>query len=92
VARLKRTAVIGRRRHRSILMRVQVNAPSTVRAVLRRGRQRVAGKRWRVNAGTPLLRLRVPASARPGRYRLQLTVRGAFGHEAHIRRRVRLPR
>jgi hypothetical protein len=92
IARLKRTAVTGRGRHRSILMRVQVNAPSSVRAVLRRGRHRVAGKRWRVNSGTPLLRLRVPAGARPGRYRLGLTLRDAAGHVTHIGRRVWLPR
>jgi hypothetical protein len=92
IARLKRTAVIGRGRHRSILMRVQVNAPSSVRAVLRRGRHRVAGRRWRVHAGTPLLRLRVPARARPGRYRLRLTLRDGSGHVTHVGRRVRLPR
>lgn len=92
VARLKRIAVTGRGRHRSVLMRVQVNAPARVRAVLWRGRHRVAGRLWRVNAGTPLLRLRVPTGARPGRYQLRLTLRDASGHVTHVGRRVRLSR
>jgi hypothetical protein len=91
-ARLRRVAVTGHGRHRRVLMRVQVNAPATVRAVLRRGRDRVAGGRWRVRVGTPLLRLRVPQRARSGRYWLALSVRDAAGHAAHVTRRVWLPR
>jgi hypothetical protein len=92
VARLRRIAVTGHGRHRSVLMRVRVNAPATVAAVLRRGRHRVAGGLWRVRAGTPLLRLRVPARARSGRSRLALSVRDAAGHTTHVKRRVWLPR
>jgi hypothetical protein len=92
VARLKRIAVIGHGRHRRVLMHVRVNGPATVRAVLRRGRHRVAGRRWRVTDGTRLLRLRVPARARSGRYQLALSVRDDAGHATHVKRRVRLPR
>jgi hypothetical protein len=91
VARLKRIAVTGHGRHRKVLMRVQINAPATIRAVLGRGRHRVAGQRWRVSGGTPLLRLRVPARARPGGYRLVLSLRDAAGHATHVKRRVSLP-
>jgi hypothetical protein len=92
VARLKRIVVTGHGRHRRVLMRLRVNAPATVRAVLRRGRHRVAGRRWRVRGGTPLLRLRVPARARSGRYQLALSVRDDAGHATRVKRRVRLPR
>jgi hypothetical protein len=92
VARLTRTAVGGHGRHRRILMRVQVNAPATVRATLSRGRRRVTSRHWRVTAGTPLLRLRVPARTRPGVYRLRLSLRHGPGSATQFTRRVRLPR
>jgi hypothetical protein len=92
VARLRRIAVTGHGRHRSVLMRVRVNAAATVAAVLRRGRHRVAGGLWRVRVGTPLLRLRVPARARSGRSRLAVSVRDAAGHTTHVKRWVWLPR
>jgi hypothetical protein len=92
VARMRRVAVSGHGRHRTIFIRLQVNAPATVRAVLSRGHRRVASRRWRVAAGTPLLRMRVPARARRGVYRLALTVRDHAGHTSHVARRVRLPR
>jgi hypothetical protein len=92
VARLKRTAVRGHGRHRRILMRVQVNAPASVRATLTRRHRRVTSRRWRVPAGTPLLRMRVPARARPGVYGLRLTLRHGSGGAIRFTRRVRLPR
>jgi hypothetical protein len=91
-ARLRRFAVSGHGRHRRILIRVQVNAPATVRATLSRGHRRVASRRWRVRAGNPLLRLRVPARARRGVYRLGLSMRDRAGHTIQVKRRVRLPR
>jgi Divergent InlB B-repeat domain len=92
VARLKRVAVTGHGRHRRVLMRLQLNAPATVRAALRRGRHRAAGGRWRMRGGTPLVRLRVPARARPGHYRLAVSIRDAAGHATRVSRRVWLPR
>jgi hypothetical protein len=92
VARLRRFIVSGHGRHRRILIRVQVNAPATVRATLSRGGRRVASRRWRVRAGNPLLRMRVPARARRGVYRLALSIRDGAGHTIQVKRRVRLPR
>jgi Divergent InlB B-repeat domain len=91
-ARLKRIAVVGRGRRRAILIRVQVNAPASIRATLSRGRHRVASRHWRVRSGSPLLRFRVPARARGGSYRLSLSIRDAAGHGTQIKRRVRLGR
>jgi hypothetical protein len=92
VARLRRMAVRGHGRHRRILMRVQVNAPATVRATLSRGHRRVTSRRWRVPVGSPLLRLHVPDRARPGVYQLRLSLRHGAGGATQFTRRVRLPR
>jgi hypothetical protein len=92
VARLKRVAVIGHGRHRRVMMRLQLTAPATVRATLRRGRHRVAAGRWRVRGGAPLVRLRVPARARAGHYRLALSLRDAAGRTTRVVRRVWLSR
>jgi len=92
VARMRRMDVSGHGRHRRILMRVQVNAPATIRARLSRGHRRVASWRWRVHAGRPLLRARVPARARAGVYRLRISFRPHTGHATYVARRVRLPR
>jgi hypothetical protein len=92
VARVRRISVSGHGRHRKIMVRVQVSAPATIRGTLSRGRRRVASRRWRVAAGTPLLRMRVPARARPGIYRLRLSLRDEAGHVTRVKRRVRLPR
>jgi len=91
VARLRRIAVTGHGRHRRVLMRVSVNARAVVTASLRRGRVRVASRRWRIGAGSPLLRMRVPARARRGVHRLRLSIRDGDGHATRISRRVRLP-
>jgi hypothetical protein len=91
VARMRRMDVNGHGRHRRILMRVQVNAPATVRAHLSRGRRRVASWHWRVHAGRPLLRARVPARVRAGVYKLRLSFRPRAGNATRVTRRVRLP-
>jgi Divergent InlB B-repeat domain len=92
VARLWRVAVSGHGRHRRVLMRLQLNASATVTATLRRGRHRVARGHWRVRRGTPLVRLRVPAGVRAGRYRLAVSLRDAAGRTTDADRRVWLPR
>jgi hypothetical protein len=92
VARVRRLSVSGHGRQRKIMVRVQVSAPATIRGTLSRGGRRVASRRWRVAAGTPLLRMRVPARARPGIYRLRLSLRDEAGHVTRVKRRVRLPR
>ncbi|MEA2255329.1 MAG: trimeric autotransporter adhesin [Solirubrobacteraceae bacterium] len=91
-ARVQRVAVRGRGRHRTVLIRIEVNARATVRATLDRGRRRVAARRWSVAAGQPLLRLRVPRRARPGAYRLTVSIRDAAGHGTRTTSRVRLGR
>jgi hypothetical protein len=92
VARTRLVAVSGHGRDRTIFIRLQVNAPATVTAVLSRGHRRVASRRWRAAAGSPLLRIRVPARACRGVYPLALTFPDGAGHTAHATRRVRLPR
>jgi hypothetical protein len=92
VARVRRIVVSGHGRHRRILMRLRLNAPAAVRATLSRTHRRVASRRWRVAAGTPLLRLRVPARARRGSYVVALSLRSDDGQRSHVKRRVRLPR
>jgi hypothetical protein len=92
VAHMNRVKISGHGRHRRILMRVQVNAPATVRARLSRGHRRVASWRWRVHTGRPLLRARVPARVHAGVYKLRLSFTPRAGHTTHITRRVRLPR
>ena len=92
-ARLRRFVVSGHGRKRRILMRVQVNARAIVGARLatRRG-HRVTSKRWRVGAGTPLLRLKVPARTRRGTYRLAVSLSDGRGHVVRVTRTVRMPR
>jgi hypothetical protein len=92
VARLRRIAVTGHGPHRRVLMRVRVNGRAVATATLRRGRVHVASRRWRIGAGSRLLRLPVPAGARPGMHRLTLSLRDGDGHATRITRRVRLPR
>jgi hypothetical protein len=90
-ARVLRLKVTGHGRKRIIFVRLRVNVASTVRAVLLRGRKRLATKSFRVKAGTPLVRFRVPARTRAGTYRLRLTIKGD-GQTRQLTRRVRLPR
>jgi hypothetical protein len=90
-ARVLRLKVTGHGRKRIIFVRLRVNVASTVRAVLLRGRKRVAARSFRVKAGTPLVRFRVPSRTRAGTYRLRLTIKGN-GQTRQLTRRVRLPR
>jgi hypothetical protein len=92
VAAVRRIVVSGHGRHRRILVRLRLNARATVRATLSRRHRRVASRRLRVAAGTPLLRLRVPARARRGSYVLALSLRSDDGQTSRVERRVRLPR
>ena len=93
VAQLRRFVVSGHGRKRKILIRVQANAPATCQATLtsRRG-HRVTSKRWRVAAGSPLLRLKVPARTRRGTYKLALSLSDGKGHVTRVSRRVPIPR
>lgn len=90
-ARVLRLRVTGHGRKRRILVRLSVNATSSVRAALLRGRRQVAVKRYRVRPGNPLLRFRVPVRVRRGTHRLRLTIRGN-GQTRTLTQRVRLPR
>ncbi|HEY7622820.1 MAG TPA: hypothetical protein VH834_23810 [Solirubrobacteraceae bacterium] len=90
-SRLVKLNVRGHGRKRAILMRVELGGPSTVRARLLRGRRLVTARRWQLKAGSYLLRMKVPARVRPGRYRVALTV-GGGGQKQQIMRPVRLRR
>ncbi len=76
-ARVLGLSVRGHGRRRTLSIRLRVNAASTVRARLLRGRRQVASHRWRVRrAGIQVLRMRVPVRARAGSYRVRVTVSG----------------
>ena len=90
-ARLVKLNVRGHGRKRAILMRVELGGPATVRARLLHGRRQVTAHRWQLKAGSYLLRMKVPARVRPGKYRVGLTVRSG-GQTQQITRPVRLRR
>jgi len=91
-ARVLGLRVTGHGRRRVISLRVRTNAVSTVRARLLRGRRQVASHRWRVRrAGISVLRMRVPARAHSGSYRLRVSVSGQ-GRTVNFTRGVRLRR
>jgi hypothetical protein len=90
-ARVLGVTVRGHGRRRMISIRLRVSAQATVLARLVRGRRQVASHRWRVRPGTRVLRMRVPARARPGAYRVRLTISGG-GDRVGITRGVRLRR
>ena len=91
-ARVLGLRVTGHGGRRVISLRVRTNAVSTVRARLLRGRRQVASHRWRVRrAGISVLRMRVPARAHAGRYRLRVSVSGR-GRTLNFTRAVRLLR
>ena len=91
-ARVLGLSVRGHGRRRTLSIRLRVNAASTVRARLLRGRRQVASHRWRVRrAGIQVLRMRVPVGARAGSYRVRVTVSGRgrtlrFTRGVHVRR------
>jgi Ca2+-binding RTX toxin-like protein len=87
VARL--SAVRCSRRACLITLRLSSTA-RTVRADLRRGKRLVASvRRPGVRAGQVRLTLR-PRDAKPGAYRLTITVTGTDGHKVTVRRGVRI--
>jgi hypothetical protein len=90
-ARLVKLNVRGHGKRRAILMRVELGAPGTVKARLLRGRRQVTARKWQLKAGSYLLRMKVPARVRPGKYRVGLTVRSG-GQTQQITRPVRLRR
>jgi hypothetical protein len=89
--RLVKLNVRGHGKRRAILMRVELGAPGTVKARLLRGRRQVTARKWQLQAGSYLLRMKVPARVRPGKYRVGLTVRSG-GQTQQITRPVRLRR
>jgi hypothetical protein len=91
-ARLGRLVVTGHGRRRVIVFRVRVSTPASVRARLTRRHRTVVSRSWRVGAGLHQLRLRVPRKAKPGAYRLGLTVRDASGHAKSFAPSLRIPR
>jgi hypothetical protein len=90
-ARVLGLSVRGHGRRRTLSLRLRVNAAATVRARLLRGRRQIASHRWRVRAGIHVLRMRVPARARPGTYAVRLSISGR-GRTVRIKRSVRLRR
>jgi hypothetical protein len=91
-ARVLRIGVSGHGSRRTLSIRLQVNSAATVRARLLRGRKQIATHRWRVRwAGVQVLRMRVPARARPGSYRVRLTITGR-GRTVRVTRGVRVRR
>jgi Divergent InlB B-repeat domain len=90
-ARVVKLNVRGHGRRRAILIRLEVSAGASVRALLVRGHRRVASHHWRLSPGSSLLRIKVPTRARRGAYSVRLTVSGA-GQTKRINVRVRLRR
>jgi hypothetical protein len=90
-ARVLRLSVRGHGRRRTISIRLRVNATATVRARLLRGRRQIAAHRWRVRTGIHVLRMRVPPRARPGNYKVRLSINGG-SRTVRITRNVRLRR
>jgi List-Bact-rpt repeat protein len=78
-ARLVRLAALGRRSQRRVVLVVAASEAATGRLRLLRGHRQVAARTYRLRAGRNRLVLRVPRRARPGRYRVVLTVRAASG-------------
>jgi uncharacterized membrane protein YgcG len=91
-ARLLRIVVHGRDRSRVILMSLQVIAVANVTASLQHGILRLTTHRWRLTKGSHRIRLRVPALARAGVYKVRLTVRPASGPTTSFSRHVHLGR
>jgi hypothetical protein len=92
VARIARVSLRGRGRGRTVSVTLQVSAAARVRVDLLRGKRTTATRRQAVPGGRSVVRFRVPARARPGVYRVRLTVRDRAGRTAKTARRVRLGR
>jgi hypothetical protein len=92
-AAVGRITATGRRRARQIRIPVAVNAPAAASATLARGRRRVLTTSFAVAPGKRVLRLRVPRSARAGRYRVTVTISDRAGSPpVRVARNVRVPR
>jgi hypothetical protein len=92
LARIVRTSVRGRGRGRTVRVTLRVNAAARVRVALLKGRRTTTSSGRSVLGGRTVVVLRVPARARPGVYRLRLTVRDRAGRTATTAQRVRLGR
>ena len=90
--RLGRIVVRGHGRRRVVQIPVRINTAGSVRARLLSGRRVIANRLWRIGSGTRVLRLRVPARAARGTYRLRVTVRSASGEAQQFARTLRVPR
>jgi hypothetical protein len=69
-----RVKATGRRSSRIVAVRVDLSRAATVRVRLMRGRHTFASLRRAVGTRATVLRLRVPAAAPGGRYRLELII------------------
>jgi hypothetical protein len=90
--RLGRIVVRGRGGRRVVQIQIRSNMAGSVRARLLSGRRVVANRVWRIAAGTRVLRLRVPARAARGTYRLRVTVRSSSGQALHFARTLGIPK
>jgi hypothetical protein len=91
-ARLAQTRVIGRGKTRRIVVRVASSRAASARLRLIRARRDVAARTVRLAAGVNVLRLKVPARAKSGRYRLLIVVRAQNAKQRSFSRVVRVPR
>jgi hypothetical protein len=84
--------VRGRGRGRVILISLKVNAVAKLTAELLHGHRRLTTDRWPLTTGAHRVRLRVPARAGAGVYRVRLSVRPPSGPTKSLSRYVRLGR
>jgi hypothetical protein len=75
----------GRRKSRSVLVRVDLSTAGSVRARLMRGGRTFASLRRAVGARPARLRLHVPASAPAGRYTLEVVATGGRKSQRVVR-------
>lgn len=90
---LLRVRVLHHGRARSVVARLRTNRSTSARLTLKRRGRSVAGRAFKVHAGSNLLRLRVRPMIPAGRYRLRIAVRDPDGGRARVlTRQVRLPK
>jgi hypothetical protein len=92
LARIVWISARGRGRSRTVRATLRVNAAARVRVALLKGRRTITSRTRSVLGGSAVVRLRVPARARPGVYSVRLAVRDRAGRTATTARRVRLGR
>ena len=73
-------------------IRVTLNKPARLSALLSRQRGAIAKKTFTAKAGARLFRLRVGRNAKPGLANLSLVYRATTGEAARSTHRLRLPR